>query len=150
MTQPFAPGGIRGLLRFVTLQLTLGLTLLSVLFYTPVVLGLPIVGLVLLWVGVPIEVSLTYGLTFAFSMSIGCVIGAAGAHRAGKPELIRSIAFMPFYWTLLFGPALRAFKELRGQRFHWHKTRHGVSRIANELDTVNPELPKIFHQYKKE
>ncbi len=138
MRKPFSPGGLRGLLRFFTLQLTLGITLLSILFYAPFVIGLPVFALVLWWVNVPLDISMTYGLTFAFSISIGCLIGVVGANRAGKPELIRSALSMPIYWLLLFQPALRAIKELKTKRFLWHKTRHGVSRpadlIAQEKD----------------
>lgn len=131
MTQPLAPGGMKGILRFLTLQLTLGVTLLSVLFYTPVVLGLPIVAAVLWWVNIPLDIGLTYRLTFFFSILIGCLIGIAGAYRANKPSLIWSALSMPLYWLLLFTPALRAFAELKNKRFHWHKTRHGVSRPAD-------------------
>jgi len=131
MAKPLAPGGIKGILRFFTLQLTLGITLLSILFYTPVVLGLPLFALTLWWVSVPLDIGLTYSLTFMFSISIGCLIGIVGAHRAGKAKLIRSALSMPLYWLLLFGPAVRAFSELKGKRFLWHKTRHGVSRPAD-------------------
>ena len=131
MASPFAPGGLNGCLRFLTLQLTLGITLLSVLFYTPVILGLPIFAAVLWWVNVPLDIGVTYSLTFLFSISVGCVIGIFGAYRADKPGLIKSTAGMPLYWLLLFTPALRAFSELRHKRFHWHKTRHGVSRPAD-------------------
>lgn len=142
MARAFAPGGLRGLLRFLTLQLTLGLTLLSVLFYAPVVAGLPLIAFVLFWAGVPIDMSLAYSLTFAFSISVGCLIGAAGAHRSGKGELIRSTAFMPVYWILLFRPLCMAIKELPSRRFHWHKTRHGVSRPADPFD-----IPKTEHTH---
>ena len=140
MASPFAPGGIAGLLRFFTLQITLGLTLLSVLFYTPVVLGLPLFAAVLWWVTIPLDIGLAYSLTFIFSISIGCLIGIAGAHRAHKPELIRSAYMMPLYWLLLFEPAIRAFSELKHKRFHWHKTRHGVSRPAELTLTPTAEL----------
>jgi len=142
MTKPLAPGGVRGCLRFLTLQLTLGITLLSVLFYTPVVLGLPIFAAVLWWVNVPLDIGLTYSLTFLFSISIGCIIGIVGAHRAAKPSLMRSVPAMPLYWLLLFTPALRAFSELPNKRFHWHKTRHGVSRPADL--TPLPENPTDY------
>ena len=142
MTRPFAPGGVKGALRFLTLQLTLGVTLLSVLFYTPVILGLPLFAFVLWWIGVPLDLSLTYSLTFLFSISIGCLIGAAGAHRAGKPSLFPSALSMPFYWLLLFTPAIKAFGELKDKRFHWHKTRHGVSRPAD----LSP-IPEIRPDY---
>ena len=143
MTAPFAPGGVSGCLRFLTLQLTLGFTLLSVLFYTPVVLGLPLIAVVLWWVNVPLDIGVTYSLTFVFSISIGCLIGIVGAHRTGKPSLIRSAAGMPIYWLLLFTPALRAFRELRNKRFHWHKTRHGVSRPADLTPLLETELDYV-------
>ena len=143
MAKPFAPGGVKGALRFLTLQLTLGITLLSVLFYTPVVLGLPIFAAGLLWVNVPMDIGLTYSLTFIISVSIGCLIGAAGAHRADKPSLIRSVLGMPLYWLLLFSPALRAFSELRHKRFHWHKTRHGVSRPADLTPLPETQLDYV-------
>ena len=131
MAKPFAPGGLAGVLRFFTLQLTLGLTLLSVLFYAPIVVMLPLFAVILWWVSVPLNIGLAYSLTFIFSISIGCLIGVAGAHRTRKPRLIRSAAMMPLYWLLLFEPAIRAFTELKHKRFHWHKTRHGVSRPAD-------------------
>ena len=136
MAKPFAPGGIRGMLRFMTLQLTLGITLISILFYTPVVVGLPIFALVLWWVKVPFDFGLAYSLTFIFSISIGCLIGMVGAHRSGKEKLIKSALSMPLYWLLLFAPAMRAISELKGKRFLWHKTRHGVSR-PTELNTLS-------------
>jgi len=83
MRHPLAPGGIQGWIRFFTLQFTLGITLLSILFYTPVVIALPAIGLVLWAANVPIYVGITYGLTFAFSISIGCLIGIVGAHLRG-------------------------------------------------------------------
>ena len=118
------------------LQLTLGITLISILFYTPVVVGLPIFALVLWWVKVPFDFGLAYSLTFIFSISIGCLIGMVGAHRSGKEKLIKSALSMPLYWLLLFAPAMRAISELKGKRFLWHKTRHGVSR-PTELNTLS-------------
>lgn len=144
MSEPFAPGGLQGILRFITLQLTLGTTLLSVLFYTPVVIGLPLIAIVLFFAGVPIDISLTYSLTFVFSICVGCVIGLVGAHRSGKSRLIRSAAFMPIYWVLLFKPVLIAFREMRSrQRFHWHKTKHGVSRPVDPLLSTKPKQKHV-------
>jgi len=135
MACAFAPGGWAGLKRFFTLQLTLGLTLLCVLFYTPVVVGLALLAAVMWWIGTPIEIGPIYGGTFFVSITIGCLIGAVGAIRSGKDHLIASSLFMPIYWTLLFEPTLRAFREMRTKRFHWHKTRHGVSRTVPEDQT---------------
>jgi len=130
MMSAFTPGGWRGIIRFFTLQLTLGITLLSILFYTPFVLIFPIVAVVLWWVNIPLEISVTYGLTFIFSICVGCLIGLVGAHRAAKPGLMRYALSMPLYWLLLFEPAGRAVIEFKDKRFHWHKTPHGVSRPA--------------------
>ena len=143
MKRPFAPGGLRGVFRFFTLQVTLGATLLSIIFYTPVVIGLPIIALILWWVDVPQAISITYGLTFLFSISAGCLIGLVGSHRSGKPDLIRSVLSMPIYWLLLFEPALRAIKELKGNRFHWHKTRHGVSRPDDLMPLQKDDLDNV-------
>ncbi len=141
MTRPLAPGGLTGLCRFLTLQLTLGVTLLSVLFYTPVILGLPLFAVAMWWVSIPLDIGLTYSLTFLVSILIGCLIGVVGAYRAGKPGLIAAAALMPLYWLLLFIPALMAFGELKHKRFHWHKTRHGVSRPAEltHLPDMRPD-----------
>lgn len=136
MQRPFAPGGWRGALRFFTLQLTLGLTLLSALFFTPVVVLLSATALTLWWIGTPLSVGPLYALTFGISIFVGCLIGAVGALRARKPELAIWTLSMPLYWTLLFWPTIRAFKELCGaQRFHWHKTRHGVSGSSRVEET---------------
>ena len=143
MATPFAPGGLKGFLRFFTLQLTLGFTLLSVLFYTPVVLALPLFAAVLWWIQVPLDIGLTYSLTFVFSIVMGCFIGIAGAHRARKARLIRSAYMMPLYWLLLFEPAIRAFTELKHKRFLWHKTRHGVSRPAKPIIPPPAELTYV-------
>jgi len=144
MSRPFAPGGWKGFKRFSTLQLTLGLTLLSVLFYKPVVLGLPFIALTLWWIGTPLEIGPIYGATFLFSISIGCLIGAIGAIRSGKAELMQSCLSMPIYWLLLFEPTLRAFKEMRHMRFYWHKTRHGVSRTVPK--PVHPQKPATIEK----
>jgi hypothetical protein len=140
MASPYAPGGLTGLRRLLTLQLTLGITLLSILFYTPVILGLPFIAVILWWVNIPLDISLTYSLTFLFSISVGCFIGISGALRTRKPDLIPSAITMPIYWLFLFGPALRAFTELKNNRFHWHKTRHGVSRPVELKTRLEPEF----------
>ena len=142
MKQP-SPGGLSGVFRFFTLNITLGITLLSIMFYTPVVIGLPLILFMLWWVDVPQAMSITYGLTFLFSISAGCLIGLVGAHRSGKSELIRSVWTMPIYGLLLFGPALRAIRELKSRRFHWHKTRHGVSRPVDLMPLQKDDLDNV-------
>ncbi len=127
MSAPLRPGGIAGLKRFLTLQLTLGFTLLSILFYTPTVLILTLWGGWLLASGQPISAPALFIAAGVFSVGVGMAVGAAGAIRAGKSHLAGFALFMPVYWLLLFRPGLRAVKELRERPFFWHKTEHGVS-----------------------
>jgi cellulose synthase/poly-beta-1,6-N-acetylglucosamine synthase-like glycosyltransferase len=143
MAAPFAPGGILGGLRFLTLQLTLGFTLLAALFYAPVVICLPIFALLSWSLDLTFQVSSIHSLTFLFSISMGCFIGISGAVRTKKTELLPHTLTMPIYWLLLLSPALRAFSELKTNRFHWHKTQHGVSRPGVNKPIALPELSYV-------
>ena len=106
-------------------------------------IGLCLFTAILWWVFTPISIGLTYSLTYMFSISVGCLIGIAGAHRARKDSLIRAAFMMPLYWLLLFEPAIRAFTELKHKRFRWHKTRHGVSRPADLTHSPTAELQYV-------
>jgi len=91
---------------------------------------------VLWWVGQPLEIGAVYAFTFATSVLVGCLVGAVGARRRGLPQLARSVWGMPVYWAMLFRPLWQGCCEWRGQRFLWHKTRHGVSGSVDlKLDT---------------
>ena len=127
MRAPFAPGGLRGLARFFTLQLTLGLTLISALFHLPVMAGVLIYCLLQYLSGNAITIPAPFLASLAISYGAGMLIGAVGAFRAGKPALLLSVPFMPLYWFALCAPTIRALWELRRTPFHWHKTEHGVS-----------------------
>ena len=127
MRAPFAPGGIKGVARFFTLQLTLGLTLISALFHLPVMAGVAIYCLLQYLSGALINIPAPFLASLAISYGAGMLIGAVGAIRAGKPALLLSVPFMPLYWFALCAPTLRALWELRRNPFHWHKTEHGVS-----------------------
>ncbi|WP_051279815.1 glycosyltransferase [Hellea balneolensis] len=126
MRAPFAPGGAAGLARFFTLQLTLGLTLISALFHLPVMAGVGIYCLYQYLLGLPIEIPMPFLISLGISYAAGMIIGAVGALRAQKPALLLSVPFMPLYWFALCAPTLRALWELRRNPFHWHKTAHGV------------------------
>ena len=131
MAVPFMPHGINGILRFISLQLTLGITLLSIWFYVPALIAAITALLWLKWTGQSFELQPFYLFSFITSISTACLIGAIGAARAGKAQLIPWVVFMPAYWALLFAPSLRALWELRRMPFHWHKTEHGVSPQAH-------------------
>lgn len=144
MAAPFMPGGIQGVLRFICLQLTLGVTLLSIWFYVPAIVA---AITALLWIGgtgQSIEIHPFYIVSFIFSISTACLIGAIGVSRLGKYRLIPMAVFMPAYWALLFAPSLRALWELRRMPFHWHKTEHGVSSAAYISETARDNtLPDV-------
>ncbi|WP_409432414.1 glycosyltransferase family 2 protein [Litorimonas sp. RW-G-Af-16] len=127
MSAPFAPGGLRGIVRCFTLQVTLGFTLLSIWFYIPTLFILALIFAYFQMQAIPIQVPPLYSFSFGLSIAVGILIGMIGAYRARKPQLILSAVFMPLYWVLLFRPAMRALWELRYAPFHWHKTRHGVN-----------------------
>ena len=113
--------------RFFTLQLTLGLTLISALFHLPVMAGIIIYGLHQNILGLPFTIPTPFLISLAISYMAGMIIGAIGALRAGKPALLLSVPFMPLYWFALCAPTLRALWELRRIPFHWHKTEHGIT-----------------------
>ena len=127
MRAPFAPGGLRGLARFFTLQLTLGLTLISALFHLPVMAGVAIYCLHQHISAAPINIPAPFLASLAISYGAGMLIGGLGALRAGKPALMLSVPFMPLYWFALCAPTILALWELRRNPFHWHKTEHGIS-----------------------
>jgi len=144
MGRLITPKKTKGLRRLVCLQLTLGMTLLSVWVYVPALITM---ATALIWMtanGYDIAVQSFYLFSFIFSIATAILIGCVGAARAGKPSLIKSAVFMPTYWTLLFAPALRAIWELKRIPFHWHKTEHGVSpapeTTSSPIGIVNSEL----------
>ncbi len=127
MHRPLRPFSWIGVMRFLTLQFTLGYTLLCASVFTPaVVFALIYPILHYIW-GFTLPFSLPYLLALGLSLGVGILIGMVGAIRAGKPDLILSALFMPLYWILLFWPTVRALIELWASPFHWHKTPHGVS-----------------------
>ncbi|MGB3456255.1 MAG: glycosyltransferase family 2 protein [Litorimonas sp.] len=123
MNAPLSGGWRRALM----LQLTLGVSLLSVAFFAPVVVGLTLLLLAGALGVTDVRVPPVYLLTLGFSMVCGMSAGALGAVRAGQPRLLWHVPLMPLYWMLLFPPLVRAIAELRTRPFHWHKTEHGVT-----------------------
>ncbi len=143
MRAPFAPGGWQGIARFFTLQLTLGLTLISALFHLPVMSGVAIYCLIQYLSGASPNIPAPFIASLAISYSAGMLIGAIGAIRAGKPSLLLSIPFMPLYWLALCAPTIRALWELRGNPFHWHKTEHGITPLI-PLKTAPDSLTSAY------
>jgi cellulose synthase/poly-beta-1,6-N-acetylglucosamine synthase-like glycosyltransferase len=113
--------------RSVMLQVTLGLSLMSVLFFTPVMAGLALYETARLVGIIEATIPAVYLLALGFSLLCGMAVGALGAVRAGQLHLLKHVPFMPLYWLLLFPPLLQALIELQTRPFHWHKTEHGVT-----------------------
>ncbi len=125
MKHPLVPGGLYGFSRIITLQLTLGITLITGLFHLP-----GIMMVMLIWIyaalsenGPSLPVILSASLLSCYVA--GIIIGITGAVRLGRPKLIISTLGMPLYWLGLFGPTLKALVELKRRPFHWNKTEHG-------------------------
>lgn len=129
MHAPLLPGGWPGVKRQITLQLTLGISLLAGLFHLPILI---LVSLQMIY-GTPHPLAL--GLLGA-GYGWGITIGIVGAIRAKQSHLLRSVIMMPAYWLLLFWPSWRALFELRSRPFHWHKTEHGVTNGALPLEAA--------------
>lgn len=113
--------------RAIMLQLTLGLSLLSVAFFAPVMTALGLFGLAKLLGITQTTLPSIYIGALGFSLLCGMVVGALGAIRAKQLHLLWHVPFMPLYWLLLFPPLIQAAIELRTRPFHWHKTEHGVT-----------------------
>lgn len=137
MRAPFAPGGIAGFKRFAILQLTIGLTLLNGFFYLPALCLIAFILVAQMISGAPLYISFPFILCLFFCYFFGMVIGVMGALRAGKPHLIKSVIWMPFYWLALFPPTVHALWELGTRPFFWHKTLHGVRRREALPRTLN-------------
>lgn len=129
MNAPFA-GGWR---RTVMLQLTLGLSLLSILFFAPIMIGLGLFALARITGVTDAHMPAIYVIALAFSLFCGMAVGVLGAIRAKNYALLKHVPLMPLYWMLLFPPLLQALIELQTRPFHWHKTEHGVTRAPPEM-----------------
>ena len=127
MDRPFAPGGWRGLRRQATLQLTLGSVLLAGFLHTPICLGFAgWLAYAFITQGT-VHISPLIGLSLFLGYGSGILIGAAGAIRAGKPQLLWALPVMPLYWLCLCVPTYRAAYEYVRRPFYWAKTTHGVT-----------------------
>lgn len=126
MHRPFRPMNFYGLIRFLTLQLTLGYTLLcATLFCLSVIAGCLYVSMHY-FTGFTLPFSVLHFIAFSLSLAVAIMLGIIGVVRAGKPHLVIFAPLMPIYWMLLFWPVVKAFIEIWRRPFHWHKTPHGI------------------------
>lgn len=133
MHAPFKPGGYRGVIRFLTLQITIGVTLLTGFCHLPflsVLAGSRLGGYVS---GTPINLPPVFLICLLIGYLSGILCAFMGAWRSRQFFLLKDTAFMPIYWIALFGPTLRAAIELKNNPFYWNKTQHGPSLNINSL-----------------
>ena len=92
--------------------------------------------------GEAVQIARPFVLSLIVSYAVGIMIGALGAYRCGKRQLMLSALTMPFYWIALFPPTLRALWELWRAPFYWHKTEHGVMARANKPTPMMSREPR--------
>ena len=133
MSQPLRPGGFTGVLRFVTVQITIGSALLAGLVHVPFMLYLGLIGgLHMLGYNISSPSAWVWaGLGLCYGA--GMLSGALAAIRLGQKKLLLHVIFMPLYWWLLFPATLQAVWEFLFAPFHWNKTEHGVTSVTDQI-----------------
>ena len=142
MSRPLMPGGLLGLTRFVTIQITIGSALLAGLIHTPFMIYLLLIsGLKMGGYNVP-EPSIWVWGGLGLCYVAGVISGALAAIRLGEKSLLRHVIFMPIYWWLLFPATLQAIWEFLFAPFHWNKTEHGLTAMTDHKleENVHPHV----------
>ncbi|MGJ8562600.1 MAG: glycosyltransferase family 2 protein [Alphaproteobacteria bacterium] len=134
MKQPLRPGGTQGLARFFTLQITVGVTLIAGLFHVPAIALLICTCLYKGLHGQQIFPLNLFSGSLLLSYVAGILVGAMGAARLRRLDLIVSTLWMPLYWLMLLVPTGAALIDLKLRPFHWNKTDHG------DIDAAEPPL----------
>lgn len=127
----FAPGGWAGLKRFLTLQFTLGITLLTGFLHVPFLIVFVLITALGLMSQHDVQIPDMFLFSIAAGYMAGLLGGIVGALRLRDYSLLWDVIFMPVYWLTLFRPTLKALRELRTHPFYWNKTEHGVTGIAS-------------------
>ena len=135
MSAPITPKGRSGWLRLLTLQITLGASLLAGFFHSLVIGFLMMAALFAFLNGGTINLPFLMLPTAAISYGAGLFVVWRGAQRAGQKPKLTHIAFTPLYWLILVVPTWLALYDLIKRPYHWRKTTHGLTHQS-------PELPK--------
>lgn len=128
MRSAWAPGGGAGLLRCLTLQITLGIALISALCHGPILMGLLITVLGNLFGIWAIEIPGFFVAILGLGYSGSAAMSYVGAQRADLSQTtLLHILSMPLYWPLLSISLVKAVIESWTSPFHWNKTEHGIT-----------------------
>ena len=126
MRRPFR-GGVR---RFLALQATLGMAILSALAHGPVLLLMVFAGLIAVLQGrspMPPAVDLAL-LTGGWGGAILAM--SMGAKRVGLHMRLSDAAAAPIYWALQSVAAVFSIVQLLTRPHHWNKTAHEPPKIT--------------------
>lgn len=141
MHTPLRPMSGYGLIRFLTLQFTLGYTLMCAALFCLSIVGGGLYLILYFTTGFTLPFSVLHFIALSLSLNMAILTGLVGALRAGKPNLALYAPLMPIYWLLLFWPVVKAFIELWRRPFYWHKTPHGVSLPAKKSERLFANAP---------
>jgi len=107
MSEPLAPSGSAALLRLLTLQITLGASLLAGFFHSLVVGFILIAVLMAMLTGHDFTLPFLMLPTAIISYGAGLLIVWTGARRAGHQPKLGHILWTPFYWLILVAVSRR-------------------------------------------
>jgi cellulose synthase/poly-beta-1,6-N-acetylglucosamine synthase-like glycosyltransferase len=80
-------------------------------------------------------------LALGQAVMLACAIVAL--RRRGAPGLLAWVPTLPVYWTLGALAAWKAIIELAAAPYYWDKTRHGVSRFADDVSSASKACPRF-------
>ncbi len=143
MSRPLCPQSTYGILRFITLQITIGSALLAGFIHVPFMLCLiALMGARMVGFDIqPPSIWVWGGIGLCYLS--GIISGMIAARRLKKPYLFWDSFLMPLYWWLLFPASLQAIWEYLISPFHWNKTAHGLTAIPDiqSVETVPTHVP---------
>ena len=129
MSKPLAPGGKMGVIRFFTIQLTIGSTILAGLVHLPYLIWLVSSSLLLSFDIEVVTPALWAWPALVLCYLIGVISAVIAAIKLRKPRLFLSALSVPIYWLLLFPATIQAIVEFFHVPFRWNKTEHGIDNI---------------------
>ena len=107
-----------------TLQITIGATLMTAFLHLPSILLITILLLADALQMTKFTLPSSFFALLAIGYGAAILMGIAGALKAGKPRLVFYAPLMPLYWLFYFRAALIAAWEFITAPAYWRKTHH--------------------------
>lgn len=124
--------------RAISLQLTVGATLLAGFLHVPtivIMLALAIGGSAG-WLKLEMPGYFFLVMGFGYSAAISCA--AIALYKTRRLHLWPSLIWMPLYWLWHFWPSLWAAAEMLYAPYRWQKTEHGRAKFDRPEDEIQP------------